>query len=894
MNIPSLTELFPLVLRSSCLGGVAILLLLGPRFFAGQTLSPFLRSWLWLPVALLFLLPRVPNLGWQTQRDLLPGVVKKVFEPGTAQSPVAVRETAESNAPLHAAPQTSAAVSSVPLSWSLRDWALCIWISGTLALAMLWLAAHMLLLRRVRRGQKMAPDSVRHLLGVCARDAGLKRMPHLIVTDALDNPAVAGLLRPMVLVPERLPTVLSESELRLVLQHEVWHIRRRDLWLHWFSALLLAVHWFNPLLWIAARLFRADREAACDAAVLGSSDKDMRHLYGETLLKLQARMVRAFSLRPMIGVLGGADLLKQRIVDIANFGHSGSRLRAGLVLAMVCLGAAGLAVLAGESAHPARGPGRIWAAEAAPDPFSSAGKSQREKEEQTLQAIDRLAGVVPRQIHLSSKIISFDAAKVHSHPQDWFNIGNGEKAKRANDARPMPKLELVGSLSDPQYQVILREMARHSLPQHADQPAPAKGNEEHLVLPVSDEFKAAMETANPTLRSAPSVTTRSGQKACVEIVREFIYPTAFERKEAEEPGGNPKLVPSAFSMEPLGIRVEMEPKIFLPNLSIDLRVSPKISAFLKWQEFKAADGQFLRTPIFGSSAGDCSVTISDGQTLVFAGHVYQAAFANGSKDWNTDPPPGDALCPAVIFVTAKLISPDGKPVKPGVEENRGVVIPTLKLSDATLANAVEQICDLARKNDPRGKGVNVILRQPTAEMPRITLSASDVTISQVLHLLATTAHLELAVQDETVVLKPMGQEQAITTPKVFRKVPFTVGPQKFLKDDSIEILEVSCTSDRFEPGDLVVVKGRGHLGSHDSAKLALYLSETESDGRGLTEASQETKVETRNTYMFELSCTIQRKGFLHVSYYDLKTREGFGSVYFGTESQMKAFRDLGN
>ncbi len=76
---------------------------------------------------------------------------------------------------------------------------------------------------------------------------------------------------------------LSEPELSCVLAHERAHLRRRDhIWkpLGW---LLLSVHWFNPLVWLAYALFCRDVEYACDESVVGGLDADGRRAYARAL-----------------------------------------------------------------------------------------------------------------------------------------------------------------------------------------------------------------------------------------------------------------------------------------------------------------------------------------------------------------------------------------------------------------------------------------------------------------------------------------------------------------------------------------------------------------------------------------------------------------------------------
>ena len=99
-------------------------------------------------------------------------------------------------------------------------------------------------------------------------------------------PALLGLLRPRLVLPEAFEADYSDDEQRLVIAHERMHQHRRDPWALAVCAALRVLFWFNPLLHLAAGCFRRDMEFACDAAVLRRYP-DQRRLYAAALLKTQ-------------------------------------------------------------------------------------------------------------------------------------------------------------------------------------------------------------------------------------------------------------------------------------------------------------------------------------------------------------------------------------------------------------------------------------------------------------------------------------------------------------------------------------------------------------------------------------------------------------------------------
>ncbi len=92
-------------------------------------------------------------------------------------------------------------------------------------------------------------------------------MPTLAVSADVAGPAVVGLHRPTLLLPPDTLSV-SPSFRRAILEHEFAHISRRDVLATRLSAIVRALHWYNPVMWWAVRRLDLAAECACDDAVL--------------------------------------------------------------------------------------------------------------------------------------------------------------------------------------------------------------------------------------------------------------------------------------------------------------------------------------------------------------------------------------------------------------------------------------------------------------------------------------------------------------------------------------------------------------------------------------------------------------------------------------------------
>lgn len=103
---------------------------------------------------------------------------------------------------------------------------------------------------------------------------------HIYLCDAISSPFILGVVKPHIY----LPSDLDEVQRQNVLSHEQAHLARRD---HWWKPLgfaLLAVYWFNPVLWLAYTLLCRDIELACDERVIRTMDESAVKTYSTVLL----------------------------------------------------------------------------------------------------------------------------------------------------------------------------------------------------------------------------------------------------------------------------------------------------------------------------------------------------------------------------------------------------------------------------------------------------------------------------------------------------------------------------------------------------------------------------------------------------------------------------------
>jgi hypothetical protein len=136
-----------------------------------------------------------------------------------------------------------------------------LWSLGSMCVFVWYASGHVVMAHRLRRARRVAGALQREAETV-AGDA----IRVLIAAEA-DGPFVCGVVKPAIVLPAEAET-WGAARRQAVLLHELAHIRRRDCRVQLLSQIACVVYWFNPLVWVAARALRIERERACDDEVL--------------------------------------------------------------------------------------------------------------------------------------------------------------------------------------------------------------------------------------------------------------------------------------------------------------------------------------------------------------------------------------------------------------------------------------------------------------------------------------------------------------------------------------------------------------------------------------------------------------------------------------------------
>jgi beta-lactamase regulating signal transducer with metallopeptidase domain len=258
------------------------------------------------------------------------------------------------------APLTSPAlsVSSSPrpqADWILR--LLLVWLAGTtlLLLRLGWTSARLTL--ATRNCPLIRNPAVADLLANCCLTVGISRTPRILLAPPGSGPALVGMWSPKLLLPHCVLHDFDAAELQSILLHEISHLKRRDIALNYVLAILQALHWFNPLVWLAFARMRADRELACDEAVLRLTPAGNRRGYGCTILRLLELLCHGGVPAGAMGVIQHRALMHRRIAMIAQFDPSRRTWSGtGMMLSLLLIIAAAVSAVRAQQAPSSAAP----------------------------------------------------------------------------------------------------------------------------------------------------------------------------------------------------------------------------------------------------------------------------------------------------------------------------------------------------------------------------------------------------------------------------------------------------------------------------------------------------------------------------------------------------------
>lgn len=184
------------------------------------------------------------------------------------------------------------------------EYASYIWLFGAIALISYLIIEN----RRTRNRVRTAVGYDKLNNNLIIEDVGFSRF---FLSDDIRSPFTMGILRPCIF----LSTDTKPEESKYIITHELTHVRRKDYMWKQIGFVILAVHWFNPLVWVAYYLFCKDIELACDEKVISiCGEQEIRNYFTALLNNVDKQ--RKLTIE---NVTFNGSFMHKRLVEIKNY-----------------------------------------------------------------------------------------------------------------------------------------------------------------------------------------------------------------------------------------------------------------------------------------------------------------------------------------------------------------------------------------------------------------------------------------------------------------------------------------------------------------------------------------------------------------------------------------------
>lgn len=194
-----------------------------------------------------------------------------------------------------------------------------IWIIGILIMTFLAVKAWIEIQKIKRTTYPLENKDVQFLFEQCQKQLNISA--HIVVGESprVKSPMILGLFKHYVVLPTNFEEWLSIDELKYIFLHELNHYKNRDIATNYLIVFFQIIYWFNPLVWIAFRKMRLDREIACDHAVLNFLDENSHREYGLTIINSIAKVSRQRKFILANQFNSSKKQIKSRIERIASY-----------------------------------------------------------------------------------------------------------------------------------------------------------------------------------------------------------------------------------------------------------------------------------------------------------------------------------------------------------------------------------------------------------------------------------------------------------------------------------------------------------------------------------------------------------------------------------------------
>ncbi|MBE1556100.1 M56 family metallopeptidase [Sporosarcina limicola] len=269
-----LMNMYTQLLMMSVIAGVFYLIL---KMLSTVTLKYFTATWHYysnIVIATLFL---IPYHYWLSRLDL--NIIPKIDKVLNLPSIMRFSPTSQT-----ALPPELVQVESYSIGYSILVFLPYLLLMGTLVFIAIVIVQNYKANQRIVSLCRLTDDQqIVGMLSICKQEMGISEKIPVYISSSISSPFLSGIFHPRIVLPN---VEFQLEELRCIFLHELTHWKRHDAWIKCLLLLINAVHWFNPLVYMARRDIDHFCELSCDESVVKSMNNQERRRYCELILNV--------------------------------------------------------------------------------------------------------------------------------------------------------------------------------------------------------------------------------------------------------------------------------------------------------------------------------------------------------------------------------------------------------------------------------------------------------------------------------------------------------------------------------------------------------------------------------------------------------------------------------
>ena len=310
-----MNEFMKILLSLSVSGTLLLLLILGLKPLYKSRFSKRWQYYIWIIVALRFLLPFTPDTTIVGSLFEKPGTTVITNEIPTSPNVPAPANTDNSKTEPIQADRDIAAAMREPFNRYVCLF--FIWSVFALVLFVRKITIYQGFIQYIKAGSTEVSDiKTLNLLSDCEEKLNIKTRVELSRNPLIASPIMIGFFRARIVLPA---CELDDKELSYIFVHELIHYKQRDMFYKWLIQIVVCAHWFNPFVYLLEKEVNKSCELSCDEKVISVLDDNARREYGDTLISfLKSNNLYKSSLAS-VTLTEGAEQLKERLGAIMKF-----------------------------------------------------------------------------------------------------------------------------------------------------------------------------------------------------------------------------------------------------------------------------------------------------------------------------------------------------------------------------------------------------------------------------------------------------------------------------------------------------------------------------------------------------------------------------------------------